>query len=89
MSQHSSPSSGDDQPHGDPWHVTGYLVSGVVVYGLLGALADRWLHTRFLVGVGIVVGAFLGIYLTWARFGRMPSVPPAGPDSRTEHDTEP
>jgi len=55
---------------GDPWHAVGYLVSGVLVYGLLGWLADRWLGTSFLVAVGIFVGALLGLYLTWNRFTR-------------------
>ena len=59
------------QPQGgDPWHAVGYLVSGVFVYGLLGWLADRWLGTSFLVAVGIMVGALLGLYLTWNRFTR-------------------
>lgn len=59
-----SPSNGG----GDPWNAFGYLVAGVAVYGFLGWLADRWLHTSFLVAVGILVGAALGIYMTFARF---------------------
>jgi hypothetical protein len=43
-------------------------VSGVAVYGLLGWLADRWLGTQFLVAVGILAGAGMGIYMTFARF---------------------
>ena len=59
------------QPQGgDPWHAVGYLVSGVLVYGFLGWLADRWLGTSFLVAVGILVGTGLGLYLTWNRFNR-------------------
>lgn len=58
----------EEQPKGDPWHAFGYIVAGVAFYGLLGWLADRWLGTRFLVAVGILVGAALGIYLTAARF---------------------
>ncbi len=53
---------------GDPWHAFGYLVAGVAFYGMLGWLCDRWLGTSFLVGVGIVIGASLGIYATWSRF---------------------
>ena len=53
---------------GDPWHAFGYLVSGVAFYGVLGWLADRWLETSFLVAVGIVLGAVLGVYATWSRF---------------------
>ena len=40
------------------------------VYGFAGWLADRWLGTSFLVAVGIIVGAVLGLYLTWNRFNR-------------------
>ncbi|WP_240339875.1 AtpZ/AtpI family protein [Nocardioides sp. SYSU D00038] len=56
------------QPAGDPWMAFGYLVSGVFLYGLVGWLLDRWLDTSFLVVVGIVTGAALGTYQTWARF---------------------
>lgn len=58
------------EPTGDPWHAFGYLVSGVLFYGFLGWLADRWLGTSFLVAVGIIAGAGLGIYMTWARFNK-------------------
>lgn len=51
---------------GDPWRAFGHVVSGVAVYGVLGWLADRWLGTSFLVAVGIVLGAGLGIYATQA-----------------------
>lgn len=57
---------------GDPWHAFAYIVSGVLFYGALGWLADRWLGTSFLVAVGILVGAGLGIYLTIARFDALP-----------------
>lgn len=57
-------------PKGDPWHAFGYLVAGVVCYGLLGWLADRWIGTSFLVAVGVLIGAGLGIYMTYARFNK-------------------
>ncbi len=59
-----------EHPKGDPWHAFGYLVSGVLLYGGLGWLADRWLGTRFVVVIGILFGASLGIYMTWSRFNR-------------------
>jgi F0F1-type ATP synthase assembly protein I len=59
-------------PSGDPWHAFGYLVAGVGFYGLLGWLADRWLGTTFLVAVGILLGAGLGVYMTWSRFKQEP-----------------
>jgi hypothetical protein len=58
------------EPLGDPWQAFGYLVAGVVFYGFLGWLADRWLGTSFLVAVGIIAGAGLGIFMTYNRFNR-------------------
>ena len=71
MSQQGAPPpSGDDRPKGDPWHAFGYVVAGVAFYGLLGWLADRWLDTSDLVAIGILIGAGLGIYMTYARFNK-------------------
>lgn len=71
MSQQGSSSAPqEDGPRGDPWHAFGYIVSGVAVYGFFGWLADRWLDTTFLVAVGILIGAGLGIFMTFARFNR-------------------
>jgi ATP synthase protein I len=67
----------DTPATGDPWHAFGYLVSGVAFYGLLGWLADRWLGTSFLVAVGILLGAVLGVYMTWSRFRQEPEPDPA------------
>jgi F0F1-type ATP synthase assembly protein I len=39
-----------------------YLISGVLLYGGLGWVGDHFLHTRFLVPIGIVLGAAFGIY---------------------------
>ena len=68
MAQEIPPREHDHGPRGDPWSAFGYLVSGVFVYGLIGWLLDRWLGTTFLVAVGILLGAVLGTYQTWARF---------------------
>lgn len=75
MNQQSVPQSAtqesrEHEKQGDPWHAFGYLVSGVAIYGVLGWLADQWLGTPFLVAVGILLGAGLGIYMTFARFNR-------------------
>ena len=77
MTQQNPQSASDEESHkGDPWHAFAYLVSGVGIYGLLGWLADRWLGTSFLVIFGILLGAGLGLYLTYARFNRQPAPPP-------------
>ena len=69
MSQQIPPSAPEPRgPQGDPWHAFGYVVSGVAMYGFFGWLADRWLGTAYLVAVGILFGASLGIYMTFARF---------------------
>jgi hypothetical protein len=60
----------DDSPKGDPWNAVGYIVAGVVLYGLLGWALDEWLGTTFLVAIGILVGAGFGIYMTYARFNK-------------------
>jgi ATP synthase protein I len=61
-------SGSSESSNGDPWLAFGYLVSGVLMYGLIGWALDQWWDTSFLVVVGILVGAGLGIYMTWARF---------------------
>jgi ATP synthase protein I len=91
MSQPSPPSQ--EEPSGDPWHAFGYIVSGVAMYGVLGWLADRWLGTSFLVAVGIILGAGMGIYMTFARFNRILPVPgdvgrPSDPTETTAEPTE-
>jgi len=64
------PAGPDESPKGDPWNAVGYIVSGVALYGLAGFALDRWLGTSFLVAIGILVGAGLGIYMTYARFNK-------------------
>lgn len=74
MAQQKPPSvdAGDTSeappPQGDPWHAFGAIVAGVLVYGVLGWALDRWLDTTFFVAIGILVGAGLGILMTWKRF---------------------
>lgn len=75
----------EEKPKGDPWHAFGYIVAGVAFYGLLGWVADRWLGTRYLVALGILVGAALGIYLTFTRFRAEPTEQlPKHPDQHDE-----
>ena len=51
------------------WRSFAYLLSGPLVYGGLGWLADRWLGTGFLLPVGLVGGMALSLYLIWFRYG--------------------
>lgn len=79
--QRSDDRGNPEVPLADPWRSFSYLTSGVLVYGLLGWLADRWLGTSFLVAIGILVGAGLGIYMTFARYNR------ASPEARSDKPT--
>ncbi len=84
----STPPSSTTAQQGDPWHAVGYLGAGVGFYGAVGWALDRWLGTSFLVVLGILGGALLGLYLTWVRFrpGLADPEPAAGEQSRREAD---
>ena len=79
----------EEKPKGDPWHAFGYIVAGVAFYGFLGWLADRWLGTRYLVAIGILAGAALGLYLTFARFRPGPTDTALRPDSGKQLPQDP
>ena len=51
------------------WSIIGTLVAGVLAWGGIGWLLDRWLGTRYLVAVGIVVGMAGAFYLIVKRYG--------------------
>jgi len=51
------------------WSILGTLVAGVLAWGAIGWLLDRWLGTEFLVAVGILVGAAGAFYLIIRRYG--------------------
>jgi len=50
--------------------VLSILIAGLIFYGGLGWLLDRWLQTSWCLPVGIVVGTAAGVYLVIARYGR-------------------
>jgi len=47
-----------------------YLIGGAVLYGGLGWLLDRWLHTGFCLPIGLILGIGLGVFLIIKRFGK-------------------
>jgi ATP synthase protein I len=51
------------------WSIIGTLVAGVLAWGAIGWLLDRWLGTEFLVAIGILVGAAGAFYLIIRRYG--------------------
>lgn len=52
----------DTPPPQDPWVAFGRVGGGVLFYGGAGFLLDRWWDTSFMVAIGVVVGAALGIF---------------------------
>jgi F0F1-type ATP synthase assembly protein I len=55
--------------------VLSHLISGVLLYGLLGWLGDHYLGTKFLLPIGIVAGAAFGCYVIIRRFGQVDDAP--------------
>ena len=52
----------------DPWSITGYLLAGMVFYGGLGWLVDRWAGTtNVFAPIGVVFGLAAGLYLTFQQ----------------------
>ncbi len=51
------------------WSIIGTLIAGVLAWGGIGWLLDRWLGTRYLVAVGIIVGMAGAMYLIIKRHG--------------------
>ena len=51
------------------WSIIGTLVAGVLAWGGIGWLLDRWLGTGFLVAVGIMLGMAGAFYLIIKRYG--------------------
>ncbi|MGH3391411.1 MAG: AtpZ/AtpI family protein [Actinomadura sp.] len=52
------------------WSIPSYLMSGMMVYGGIGWLLDRWLGLSALFPIGILLGLGLALYLVYVRFGR-------------------
>ena len=56
---------------GTAWSVTTTLVAGIAVWGGIGFFVDRLIWPRFVfTAVGVVVGAFAGIYIVYLRYGK-------------------
>lgn len=45
------------------------IISGLLIYGGLGWLGDHYLHTSWMLPVGLCMGLALSIYLIYLRYG--------------------
>lgn len=52
------------------WSIVGLLISGLVVWGGVGALLTHLTGLRFFLPVGILLGVVASLYLVVARYGR-------------------
>ena len=52
------------------WAAVSYLIGGMAIWGFVGWLVDRWLHTGGIsTAIGCVLGMAGGIYLVVRKFG--------------------
>ena len=58
------------------WGITGTMLSGIIVWGGVGWLLDRWLETRVFILVGTMLGLTVAIYLIVVKYG-VADQPPA------------
>ena len=59
------------------WGITGTMLSGIIVWGGVGWLLDRWWGTQFVTLVGAIFGLTVAIYLIVVKYGAI-DPPPAG-----------
>ena len=53
------------------WTISAYLLSGILVWGGVGYLIDHLVGTpKVFTAIGMVLGAGLGVYLVYIRYGR-------------------
>ncbi|MGO1384236.1 MAG: AtpZ/AtpI family protein [Arachnia sp.] len=48
-----------------------YILAGLIFYGGLGWLGDHYLHTQWLLPVGLILGLATSTYLIIKRYGRL------------------
>jgi ATP synthase protein I len=53
------------------WTISAYLLSALIVWGGIGYLIDRLAGTpKVFTAIGMIVGAALGTYLVYLRYGK-------------------
>jgi F0F1-type ATP synthase assembly protein I len=63
------------------WGITGTMLSGMLVWGGVGWLLDRWWETRVFTLVGVILGLTVAIYLVVVKYGAIE--PPGAAASHT------
>ncbi|MEI6038250.1 MAG: hypothetical protein WCQ52_01045 [Actinomycetes bacterium] len=54
------------------WKIFGYLLSGSIVWGGIGAVVDHWVFHKnhWFILAGFILGMGSSLYLVWLRFVR-------------------
>jgi F0F1-type ATP synthase assembly protein I len=65
------------------WSITGTMLSGIIVWGGVGWLLDRWLETRIFTLVGTIFGLTVAIYLIVVKYGAVDQPPAVRRPTRT------
>ena len=52
------------------YRILSIMIAGLIAYGGLGWLLDRWLGTAWFLPVGLLLGIGLGVYSVVVKFGR-------------------
>jgi F0F1-type ATP synthase assembly protein I len=60
--------TGKSEKKVDPYSISGYLLAGMVLYGGLGWLIDKWAGTsNVFAPIGVIFGLAAGLYLTFRQ----------------------
>jgi ATP synthase protein I len=71
MSEQKRPPEDDGRDFANvAWSVPGYLLSGMLIWGGIGWLLDRWTGWVVFTPVGLIVGVGLAVYLVYVKYGR-------------------
>ena len=65
------------------WNITGTMLSGIIVWGGVGWVLDRWLETRIFTLVGTIFGLTVAIYLIVVKYGAVDQPPAVRRPTRT------
>ena len=52
------------------YRILSIMIAGLIAYGGLGWLLDRWLGTAWFLPIGLILGIGLGVYYVVVKFGR-------------------
>lgn len=78
-----------DQGSAAAWSIISYILSGILFWGGLGWLLDRWLfgssgESSLIVACGVLVGTVAGGYLGYMRFLQLTRPSSTGPSGRPD-----